>query len=1016
MDGGSGFQMEFWTAERGLPDSSVMALAQTPDGYLWVGTYNGLARFDGIKFKVFDPENTPALGHARIRMLFVDQQGALWINTFDGSLARLKNGTFTREWTATNASDRNVLLVATASNSIVFVMERGDYFRKSLADTGNPAWEPIALPNRNVLPTPLGNGDNVIRFNGASKRMWRLTGNEYQLMPEVASLGGQKIHCVESDNQGGFWVGTDQELARWQGTNFINLTPTNGEPKLNVALILPGNDGGVWTVANGRVRKAVGARWVCEADSLRGVFGGPGLQLSAHADRRGGLWLFDDRNGLAHVGSDGAVWRFDNESHASRRLICLLEDREGSIWAGFQLGGLVRIRESRFQTLPGNRRSANTARSVCEDRDGSVWIGTLGDGLVRWQASQFTNFSVPGDSPNGSVSSICTDADGRLWLSAGKEDLYVGTAGKFELVTPVVHGVKTILAGRDGRIWAGTRSGLYVAQDGTNPVFKLFAGLDQSTVRAIVEDTSGAIWGGNDEGTIFRIATNDLETMRPQDDAFRYAVWSLLVEGDGTVWAGTYRGGLLRFKDGQFFRFSKAQGLPDNIINQILADEEGHLWLGTHKGIVRVAKSELASVAQGEAGKAACILFGRADGLPSVECSGGYQPAACRSRDGRLWFTTLTGVISVQPQEVRPNPLSPPVVIEEFLAGGKPAVGWQQTARDASVLELPPGKRQVEFHYVGLSLISAEQVRYRYQLVGEDPDWVDAGDRRVAHYGSLGPGRYSFKVTAGNADGIWNPQPAEIQFVVLPHYYETAWFHGAMLAGGIGACWWLVRRRYKLKLKRQSEEMERRAAVEQERARIAKDIHDDLGASLTLIAVMGDLARGDKDDGQLRKISDTARQAVRTLDEIVWAVNPRNDRLANLVDYIGGYAADYLNVAQIRCRLDIPDALPGCELTSKVRYHTFLAVKEALQNIVKHSRANEVCLHVEVSEATLKVCIGDNGSGFAAAPDDMLADGLRNMHQRMDAVGGSCLIDSRVGAGTKISFEVPVRPGRNEVK
>jgi signal transduction histidine kinase/ligand-binding sensor domain-containing protein len=1031
---GDDFQAQVWTAETGLPDSSVTAIAQTPDGYLWVGTFNGLVRFDGINFDTFYPENTPALAHARIRSLNVDKRGTLWINTFDGSLTSLRAGRFAREWTCKAPNDRYNNLEVSSSNAVAFLLDRGDHYRKSLAAAPGVGWEQLVFPSHNVSALPYGNGECVVWFKGQGLRMWRLRKDHFQPVTQVSNLDGQVIKSVAPDAAGRLWVGTDRELAVLEGTNAENMAPTNGDSVLNVGMVHPGEDGGVWVMADGRMRKMMGRRWVVEAKAMRDVLG-LGLSTSGVLDdHRGGFWLFDTGKGLFHVGTDGSVWRFHGEEgFNSERVTSMMEDREGSLWAGFELGGLVRVRASRFQQIDPGDSALGVVRSVCEDARGTLWVGSLGGGLGRWENSVYTHFTLPGDSPHGSAVSVCPDAQGRLWVSGGNEDLYIFEREKFERVVPIVHGVKVILADRGGRIWAGTRDGLYM-WDGHDPrQFKLLDGLGQSGVRALAEDREGRIWCGGGDGNLYSVAGNNIEAFRPADSPETYAIWSLLVEPNGTVWAGTFRGGLLRFKGQKFTRYNKAQGLPDNIISQILGDGAGNLWLGSHQGIFRVEKSQLNDVADGRRDQLVCLVFGRADGLLSLDCSGGYQPAAWRTSDNRLCFATAKGVVSVRSRDVTPNPLPPKIVIEKVLVEGvqqwprlpdRPAgangtaepsavreISGPQTNGTVAYLEIPPGQVQLEFQYAGLSLVSPERVQYRYQLEGADHDWVAAGTRRIAHYGALPSGTYRFRVTACNSDGVWAESPVSLKIKILPHFYETWCFQGLAFCSAMGLVFGGVRYRFNLKLRRKTEEMDRRHALERERARIARDIHDDLGSSLTLIAVMGDLADQDKDGDRVKKMSVTARQAIKSLDEIVWAVNPRNDKLVQLIDYICGYAVDYLNAAHIRCRMDVPEQMPAHDLSSNIRYNIFLVVKEALQNVVKHSGANEVRLCVSITPAGLEMVISDNGRGFGMAPDDALADGLRNMRQRMNDIGGGFEIHSEAGAGTAVTLNFPLPPG-----
>jgi signal transduction histidine kinase len=510
-----------------------------------------------------------------------------------------------------------------------------------------------------------------------------------------------------------------------------------------------------------------------------------------------------------------------------------------------------------------------------------------------------------------------------------------------------------------------------------------------------------------------------LAELHPFDANHAYPIWSLLVENDGTVWAGTFRGGLLRFRDGKFTRVGFDDGLPNNIISQMLSDEAGHLWLGSHQGIFRVAKSALHNFADGAiTNPIVFTVFGRSDGLPSLDCSGGYQPAAWRGHDGRLWFTTVKGTVSVQPEAIRPNPLPPSVVIEELAIDRKRIDATVQVPerplppgvvydREKKYLKVPPGKHQFEFRFTGLSLVSSDQVQFRYRLEGADADWIEARTKRIAEYSLLPPGTYRFRVIACNSDRFWNETGDFLTLEIQPQFYETLWFRilaGLMGAGLVaGVVWYSVTRR----LQRKLEQLARQQALERERARIAKDIHDDLGANLTLIARLGHLARQETTGERIEKMESTARQAIKSLDEIVWAVNPRNDTLAHLIDYTGQFATDYLYAAGVRCLLDVPEQAPPFEVPSNVRHNVFLVVKEALQNILKHANAAEVWLRISPTRSGLRIMIEDNGCGFDRVPADALADGLRNMQQRMNEIGGQCQIQSRAGHGTKIIIETP---------
>jgi len=1001
---------DVWTADSGLPSSSVTAVTQTPDGYLWVGTYNGLTRFDGVRFVTFDPANTPALAHARVRKLSVDAQGTLWINTYDGSMTSLRDGIFTREWTGGDGLDPDVMLVASTTNQVTFLLHRGSLRRKSLSSHAGAGWEDVTPTNRMVGALCLADDQGMVWYRNTDKILMRLTGAEFKPLPDDSGLTDPHVVFCTTDMAGHLWVTTTNEIAVWDRNHFQTVTPTNHPPQLEAVFLSVTESNRLWAVIGGRVWEGQDRRWIREIESLRGVFAGNLNRLAAQSDHHGGVWFYDYERGLFHITADGQSRHFGAEDNfPGDRINCLFEDREGNQWAGLDAGGLVRIRDRRFQTLiPEKETAGKPARSVCEDQDGTIWVGTLGNGLLCWpEGKAVTNLSLPGGTGKGFAFSVCPDSAGRLWVSAGAEDLYVRERNEFKRVMPLVHGVKSILADHSGRIWAGTKSGLSFAEADMPMDFKSFEGIPRIDIRALAEDAHGNLWVGAEDGTIFRIANDTVMPFHPTDTKDPQAVWSLLAEADGTVWAGTFRGGLLRLRDGQFTRFGKPEGLPDNVICQILDDGRGNLWVGSYRGITCITKSALEDLAAKKIPTLKVTTYGRADGLPSLECSASYQPAAWRGKDGRLWFTTLKGAVSVQPEDIRLNPLPPAVVIEEVLIDGKS----QGPIHEAQTLVVAPGNHSFEFRYTGNSLIASDLVQFRYRLEAVDAEWIEPGTRRASvQYGYLRPGQYRFHVTACNSDGTWNEIGASLTLKVLPYFYETLWFQ--LLAGlaALGVLAGVIRHISVRRLRWKMQQLERQHAVERERTRIARDIHDDLGASLNLIAVLGDLAKKEKTDERIEKMSITARQAVKSLDEIVWAVNPRNDTLAHLVDYAGQFATNYLRATGIRCLLDVPEQMPAYEVTTDVRHNLFLVIKEALQNIVKHSKATEVWLRVNIAAKTLHVSIEDNGCGFETASNDPWADGLRNMRDRLEEMGGRCQIQSRVGAGTTISIEMPWPP------
>jgi signal transduction histidine kinase len=442
--------------------------------------------------------------------------------------------------------------------------------------------------------------------------------------------------------------------------------------------------------------------------------------------------------------------------------------------------------------------------------------------------------------------------------------------------------------------------------------------------------------------------------------------------------------------------------------------------MSSYSGIIRVSEADLNLCADGKLAKVPCYTYGINDGLPTLQCSEGLQPAGCKTADGRLWFATAKGLVAVDPAAVRTNALPPPVRIETLSVDDQ-----QLVLQNVYVpLKVPPGRHRLEFQYTGLSFAVPEKVRFKCRLVGFDPDWVDTGAKRLAPYNYIPPGSYTFKVIACNDAGIWNQTGASFAFEVLPFFWQTAWFRAlaiaALIAASCGLAWFETRRRMRRKLER----AERQRDIERERSRIAQDIHDDLGAQLTRITMMSESARSNLSDPAkvavgLGRIYTTAHELTRSMDEIVWAVNPRHDTVESLVAYLEKFAHDWLASAGIRCRFDIPLQHPEWRLTAEMRHNLFLACKEALHNVVKHSGATEVFIRFAIHSGSLVLEIEDNGRGFDPAARALAStgaqrripagNGLENMAHRLSAIGGTYDLQSIPGKGTKVVFTVPFK-------
>ena len=1021
----SDFLVDVWTSDDDLPDSSVTAITQTPDGYLWIGTQNGLARFDGVRFVHFDPLNTPALKHARIHGggLFLDGTGTLWINTYDGSMTSLRHGVFTHEWQGGQVS-----AVFTQSNLTCFALLRGGLVCRDTHATGNTNWQTIGLIGGTLGTTFRQDQAGDLWFVTRDEIVGRIKGTNCETIQlKDHGLDGATVNYLSTDRAGQIWLCTDREIGHWNGKRFDNLTPTNGPALTNITFVFSGDGQTYWTLADGAVRRGQNRQWLSTANEWSELATANRSFMSTHTDRRGRVWLRSFGQGFFYTTAEGTPRRMTaTQGLPNNRVSCWFEDREGNLWLGVDRGGLVRLREKRFHVIGAAQGVAVPAiSSVCEDQERNIWFGTFGGGLYRWSSRRLDNFTLTNEANPKSFYSVAPAPANQLWVSAGNEDLYRLENGA-ALTRSLIHGVKAILPDRNGGVWLGRPNGL-VRLEGTNiwTHFSALGEFERIEVRALAEDRQGRIWIGGGNGQLYKYDNGEFTRYQATDALANQAIWSLLPDDDGTLWVGTFRGGLMRFQDGKFTRFTTLNGLPGDVICQILDDGLGRLWIGSHKGLFHVAKAALHDSDPKTTTSLPCVSYGLFDGLPTLEFTGNYQPTCWKGSDGRLWFATVKGLVSVRPEESSVNTQPPPVVIEEVQVDGRPLL--DAARRAPASLDLPPGRRRLNFHFTALSFVAPDKVRFRYRLLGFEDDWVEADNRRSAHYGPLPPGQYRFQVVACNNDGVWSPTGAIVALEQLPEFWQTRWFQGLAVVALMGAIFGTVRFVITRRLHRKLEQLQQQRAIARERERIAKDIHDDLGAGLTQILLQSALAQRES-VGQvqtdLSQISQTARGLVRAMDEIVWAINPENDTLDDLASYIGKFVQDFVTASGKRCRIIMPPELPQHTVSAETRHNLYLAVKEALNNAAKHANATEIFFQLNVQPTTATFVIKDNGAGFDPHKSDVShtaearihsGHGLRNLAQRLAAIGGSCRIMSAPGSGTTVELNLPLRtPARSQ--
>lgn len=989
------FHVQHWTVENGLPQNTVQCLLQTRDGFLWIGTRSGLARYDGREFRRFDRTNTPELKSDGILCLAEAADGTLWIGTSFGVVS-VRDGRWSRFEHSGGLQENRIFSIAPCRDGGVWV--GADYGLFHLLDGSWELWH---------RESPVG---------------WN------------ASI----FNLIESPD-GSVWLGDVFGLLEWP----------RGRGEIHYCVRL--GSGLKWEAVNSLAAGAAGELWFSNSSQLCRWYdetldqwphpkGGWVPPLAVRAE--GGVWLALPDLGLGWF--DQGEFNFFGAPDGIRMesYNCLLADRDGCLWLGTESQGLFRFRPRQFVTYTtANGLTHDDVWSISEGPDGTVWVGTR-SGASRWNSGrweQFRRLLLDGSSPplrmfsasSGEVYSGITHLS--LWAEGKLKPFYLSPATNDPNAIPMLPSCYS--EGRNGTLLFGIGSSLLV-RFGTHWFsIPLEPPHSQASISSILEDASGDIWIGFTRGRVDRLRrrpnfdllslqagverdpaswTNwlDREIFTTRDGLVDGPVGPVLAEPDGRVWFGSGRG-LVCWKDGRFRRLDTAQGLPEPVVLNVLADDHGWYWLNGHQGLHRVRQDELRAVADGRLPRAEFISYGEADGMLSAEGNGGSIPNSCKTRDGRLWFPTTRGVVVVDPARLDDGRAPPPAVIDEVFVDDQPLS--QPTAVSH---QLAPGRaRSLEVRFSVPDPAGVHKVRTQYRLNGHDPGWRDdRGNRRLAVYTNLRPGPYHFEVrTLAAASGESASPVAAFAFRLAPHFWQTWPFYAACGLAVLGGGWGL----HRLRLRRQMalERLEAELALARQRERIARDLHDELGAGLTRLALLSGRApaAGSPGDDLANDVTASARELSTRLGEVVWATDPRHDRLDQLAAHLREYAARFLADAGLEARLDFPESPPLRPLNTDRRRDLFLMLKEALNNVVKHAQARSVTVRFTVDAADVATLeIADDGCGLA--PDRLVpcpvpasnssGHGLRHLRERAAAAGGECSIDFTAGQGTTVRVKM----------
>jgi len=716
---------ESWEIEDGLIQESIRSVVQSKDGHIWLATHLGLVRFDGVAFETFNRTNTPEFRSNYIRTLhYFSKDDTLWIGT-DQGLISYKKGKFKRSSISRNVintifvSSRGHLYIGTKDNGLFTLAEDGTFVNYNTGD---------GLPNNTI--NSIAEGNNKTLFIGTENGLTIFKDGKFNSRFRRDELLSTPVIALFKDRDGEIWVGTEGKgVLKYINGNFTYFTKENNLSSNVVTAIREDSDGNLLVgTYDGKLNRL-------EKDKFTAL---PISKLEIHSiteDYEGNIWLGTEQAGL-HVLKDGKFTTYGEIDGLSSNMVSSIAiDSEYNLWVGSTRKGVSVLRDGNFTVYDGTTvPGIDTVYSVFPGPNGKMYIATRTGGLFIFDPKDgmFEQHTKEDGLPGNEVTAVYETKDGKLLIGTWGNGLafYDGQSYK-------VFNTKNGLSNNNIRvlyedpatkeIWIGTENGLNLFKDGRVTIFDKKSGLSDSTIYSIYKDSGGFLW------------------------------------------VGTQNGGLNLYKNNHFKSVTSRNSLLDDSVYSILEDEKGYLWISSSLGIYKVKRSEVIEVAKDKRESIDIISYSMADGLKSNEANGGFQPAAWKGKDGRLWFATAKGAAGINPN-MKLNKITPPVHIKEIAADGK-------DINQAGRIIIAPESKKLEFRFTALSFKNIEKVKFKYMLEGFDEDWIDSGNSRRAVYTNLPKGKYTFKVTASNNDGAWNKEGAKISFTKKPHFYETKWFY-----------------------------------------------------------------------------------------------------------------------------------------------------------------------------------------------------------------------------------------------
>lgn len=961
------FIVRKWTTEEGLPQNTVTSMVQTEDGYIWLGTFGGLARFDGVTFKIFDSTNAPGLRSNRILSLYQDRWKRLWIGTEAGEVYTLADGKFIEFQSIPDFKRKVVWRFLEDDNGKLFIASDAGLERVEFGQDGSVIPDSIkVLSRQRAFQLAKGPGNTIWTSSG---RAFMLQGEQLVRADTLGLQIPKDIISLDFSNDGRMLVGTISTFGWFENGKFSEIETTSSKGELTGC---------------------------------------------TPAFRSTEVWC--QEGSRLHEIKDGNIVTYDLNEFVTDGTRQVFFDRSGNIWLATQSDGLVRLSPRKIN-LVGDMTDLDVwARyAAAEDSEGGVWLA--GHNLLRVRNGKVQKIDLNPAVPGELITSLAVDGNGVVW-AGGAAALYTVKNERLLKIPGLIPGrTHSLFFDKDAALWIGTENGLWRLKDGSFTKFTTNDGLVGDSVNFITQSRDDAIWIGTMAG-VSRFKDGRFENLTTEDGLTNNYVREIIEDSVGTIWLGTYGGGINRLRNGKMNAVTTGQGLHDNYISRILIDETTKFWVLGNLGIFSVTREELNSVADGISSSLVGGHFGVADGMISSEASGGNQPAGIRARDGRLWLPMIKDVVIIDPRELNYEP--PKVLIESVstqVGDSIPSHSEGSALKDR--IQLGSGASNLEIKFTGIEFTNPDRLRFFYKLEGLDQNWVDSSGRRTAAYPYLPSGSYVFRVKAISTTGVWSEETATVEINVAKRFWETGLFLVMCAAAILLTVYFGHKIRVaRLEARQRQQEDFTRSLIrshESERLRLAGELHDGIGQNLLIMRNWAEFGlKHDSLDAEARnhfeQISEVASNTLAETRAIVGNLSPQNlerfglsEAVRSIVDQI-----ERSSGIKFEARIEDVDDL----LSNESQLAAYRSLQECLNNVVKHSGSPTATVAVRRAESGVEVLVEDAGKGFDTEHvlDEDVSNagfGLKNIGQRVRLLGGSIRIESEPEKFTRVVIWIP---------